>query len=151
MGCAGLRGSFSWSIDSIQPYQDSMNMNHVVLRIVPAALAHYSRNIVKQPCHFPKKIISRLFSTTLLTFSTMSTNFPIPETKVLAIASHVGAYHNFRSYRKMADSCVKGGLWVRGRTSRCVHDCRPDHAHSDMLAIRWPPSSCNLWDVMSLP
>jgi len=78
----------------------------------------------------------------------MSTDLPVPETRVLAIASHVGTRRPaFAPTMLPADSAIEGRLWVscsccRVLDSTLSYQEMPDDK-PDMSAILWRPSSCS--------
>lgn len=79
----------------------------------------------------------------------MSKDLPVPETRVLAIASHVGidALHLRPSFLP-ANRFIEGRLWVSYRVP--LLNPMPNE-EPDMLAIPWQPLSCSQWAVKWLP
>ena len=81
----------------------------------------------------------------------MASDLPIPETRVLAIASHVGLLGPSplsESEAPMTNACYQGRLRVSPESGGNHHMAFSMlRLNIDMLEIRWQPWSCRFWGV----
>lgn len=119
----------------------SLLLYHISVKVLPTTHLHPSLQLR----------LSLPSATSISLISSMASDLPIPETRVLAIASHVGLLGPSLSESEapMTNACYQGRLRVSPESGKSNHHMAFSmlRLNIDMLEIHWQRWSCRFWGV----